>query len=375
MRGHPESVTDLAAIFLQEAPLLDVRAPIEFAEGAFPGSVNLPLLTDSERQAVGLRYREQGPTAALRLGETLVSGAVREARLQAWHAWALQHPHGYLYCFRGGLRSRTVQTWLAEQGRFLPRICGGYKAMRRFLLDLLQDEELPLPLVQISGRTGCGKTQILRQFHASIDLEELARHRGSAFGRRPGGQPTQIAFENALAVRLLQRHHAVRDGQMTYVLMEDESRLIGQRAIPETLFRRLRAAPRVVIQEPLETRVAWTLEAYVRTPWQEYREQSGDAAGFSQLEQHLLGSLERIRNRLGGALYQDLRRKLESALAQQARYGHLESHADWIAPLLTVYYDPLYDYGQTRQRGNSPIWHVGSREEVRDYLQDRLGVR
>src|SRR3546814_6857013 len=60
----------------------------------------------------------------------LVSGAIKAQRIQAWADFVRDHPDGYLYCFRGGLRSQISQQWLTEAGIDYPRIEGGYKAMR-----------------------------------------------------------------------------------------------------------------------------------------------------------------------------------------------------------------------------------------------------
>ena len=96
------------ALLADNVPLIDIRAPAEFALGAFPASVNLPLLTDDERHQVGIRYKQAGGAAALELGHHLVSGDTRERRIAAWRAWAERHPGGALYCWRGGLRSEIV---------------------------------------------------------------------------------------------------------------------------------------------------------------------------------------------------------------------------------------------------------------------------
>jgi len=132
MRDNTE---DFRQLFLQNVPLMDVRAPVEFAKGAFPQAVNLPLMNDSERQKVGTRYKQQGQAAAIALGHQLVRGKLKAARIDAWLAQVQAAPEGYLYCFRGGLRSQLVQQWLSEAGVQYPRVIGGYKAMRRFLID------------------------------------------------------------------------------------------------------------------------------------------------------------------------------------------------------------------------------------------------
>ena len=100
-------------LFTRHRPLIDLRAPIEFAQGAFASAINLPLMSDEERAQVGLCYKEQGQSAAIALGHRLVSGALREARIEAWLTQIRQHPDILLYCFRGGLRSQTVQAWQA----------------------------------------------------------------------------------------------------------------------------------------------------------------------------------------------------------------------------------------------------------------------
>lgn len=100
-----DDTDDYAKLFLNGVPMMDVRAPVEFGKGAFPGVINLPLMTDLERHKVGTCYKQHGQQAAINLGHRLVSGEVKAARIEAWSHFARQHPEGYLYCFRGGLRS------------------------------------------------------------------------------------------------------------------------------------------------------------------------------------------------------------------------------------------------------------------------------
>jgi len=129
---------DYLSVLLLDTPLLDVRAPVEFAQGAFPGVTNIPLMNDEERHRVGLQYKQKGQDSAIELGHELVSGEIKQSRVAQWVEFARANPQGYLYCFRGGLRSRISQQWLAEAGIQYPRIIGGYKAMRSFLLESLE---------------------------------------------------------------------------------------------------------------------------------------------------------------------------------------------------------------------------------------------
>lgn len=151
--------TDQYAHILQH-PMLDLRAPIEFQLGAFPGAVNIPLMTNDERAQVGTCYKQHGQEAAIKLGHQLVSGSIKEERISQWMAFCKNNPDGFLYCFRGGLRSRIVQQWLAESGMPYPRVIGGYKALRNFCLqqlDTLSSQKMRV----LSGYTGSGKTPII----------------------------------------------------------------------------------------------------------------------------------------------------------------------------------------------------------------------
>ena len=357
-----EQVSDYRQLFASDIPLLDVRAPVEFAAGAFPLSTNLPLLDDDQRHRIGLCYKHQGQQAAIDLGHQLVGGEVRAARLAAWQDWVQRHPEGALYCFRGGLRSQTVQQWLHDAGTPIPLVRGGYKALRRFLLEQLDRQVRALPLVVVCGRTGTGKTRVIEALTHSIDLEGLAHHRGSAFGRRPGGQPSQIDFENRLAIALLKQAQA----QPAQVAIEDESRLVGRCSLPVPLQERLRDGRRVLIEETLASRVDTTLEDYVVAPLQEYRQHFGEQQALPQLGEELLAGLDRIQRRLGGVRHRALREQLTAALAHQARTGEVEAHRPWIETLLRDYYDPMYDYMLERRHG--PVLFRGDSAAVLAWL-------
>ncbi|MCP4843006.1 MAG: tRNA 2-selenouridine(34) synthase MnmH, partial [Halieaceae bacterium] len=213
---------DYRALFLDNVPMIDLRAPVEFGKGAFPASLSLPLMSDDERAQVGICYKQEGQQAAIALGHRLVSGDTRARRLAQWREFACQHPSGYLYCWRGGLRSQTVQSWLKQEGIEYPRVKGGYKAMRRFLLEELERSIEQADFVLISGKTGTGKTRVIERLPRAVDLEGLANHRGSSFGQLPTPQPAQIDFENGLSIALMQ----LLARQQRTIFVEDEGRLI-----------------------------------------------------------------------------------------------------------------------------------------------------
>jgi len=340
------SSDDYQSILLSGAPLLDLRAPVEFAQGAFPGAVNLPLLNDSEREQVGIAYKQHGPQAALELGHRLVSGACKAERVAAWHRFAAAHPNGYLYCFRGGQRSKISQQWLAEAGIVYPRISGGYKAMRQFLLQALEDSVAQLPILILGGCTGVAKTQFLRRQPHSVDLEALAHHRGSAFGRELTPQPTPINFENALSIALLQ----LRQQGAPWVLLEDEGRNIGSLSVPQRLVEVTTQAPLLILNAPLAVRIAHILQEYIIDKRQDYQRYYGDEQGFKRFAAYLFDSLARIQKRLGAVRHRQLQDVMQDALAAQRVTGSVEEHRAWIEILLRDYYDPMYDYQLARKQ-------------------------
>jgi tRNA 2-selenouridine synthase len=207
-----------------------VRAPVEFAQGALPGAVNLPLMIDAERHQVGIAYKQRGQAAAIALGERLVSGEVKQARIAAWQAYLAERPDALIYCFRGGLRSQIAQQWLEDAGISRPRLEGGWKAMRQALCERIETAALQ-PILVVAGLTGCAKTTLINQLDNGVDLEAFAHHKGSAFGRRPEEPATQINFEHALAKRLISLTERL--------VIEDESRQIGSANIPLSFWRAL----------------------------------------------------------------------------------------------------------------------------------------
>ena len=204
--NHLEEIDSFSEIFKSNIPLLDVRAPIEFKEGSFPHAYNYPIMSDSERNQIGICYKEHGQNSAISLGHELVSGKTKAQRIDQWSKFVKNYPNGALFCFRGGLRSKISQEWIYEHsGVSYPRIKGGYKALRTFLLSEMERISSKMNFLVIGGQTGCGKTILLNKFDNSLDLEGYANHRGSAFGNNVTPQPKQIDFENHLIVDLIKK--------------------------------------------------------------------------------------------------------------------------------------------------------------------------
>ncbi|WP_044871555.1 tRNA 2-selenouridine(34) synthase MnmH [Pseudomonas sp. LFM046] len=362
--------SDYRSIFLNDLPMMDARAPVEFAKGAFPHTVNLPLMSDIERQKVGTCYKQHGQDAAIELGHQLVSGAIKAERIEAWAAFARANPNGYLYCFRGGLRSQLVQQWLKEEaGIEYPRIKGGYKAMRTFLLETTQEAVEQCDFVLVGGLTGTGKTDVIAQLANSLDLEGHANHRGSSFGKRATPQPPQIDFENALAIDILKKRAAGID----QFVLEDEGRIVGSCSVPLELYQGMQHFPLVWLDDAFEDRVERILRDYVVDLCAEFIATFGDEHGFSRFAARLRQSLANIVKRLGGERHQRMSALMEQALTEQETTGKVDLHRAWIEGLLREYYDPMYAF-QRDSKGDR-IEFAGEQAAVLEYLRQRKSAR
>ena len=348
MNPKPNDTDDYLSLFLNDTPLMDVRAPVEYSKGAFPNARNIPILNDEQREVIGTCYKQEGNEAAVELGYKLATLEIRQQRLSSWQQFVSQHPEGYLYCFRGEQRSHITQEWLADSGYNYPLVKGGYKALRRFLIDELEKSIEQCQFVILSGKTGTGKTRLIHKLNHSADLEGMANHRGSSFGRRQGGQPTQIDFENRLSIALLKHRHR-HNGQP--VLLEDESKLIGRCSLPQTLRDKMQQSPIILLEEPIDHRVDIGLQEYVSDNLADFQKAYGEEAGFEQFAEGLNGSLYRIRRRLGSERYQALSDILENAIKEHRKSGNIDGYRELIQYLLEHYYDPMYEYQLEQKKG------------------------
>ena len=354
---------DFRRIVLEDRPLIDVRAPVEFNKGAFPNVINLPLMTDQERHLIGIRYKEQGNVSAVQLGKELV-GPVKQERVDAWRAFLKANPSAYLYCFRGGQRSQISQAWIQDAGVTIPRLKGGYKAFRAFLMTESERICKASNTLIIGGRTGSGKTRLILECENNIDLEGLANHRGSSFGGFTTEQPSQIDFEDALGYALV-KHEAK---QHKHLIIEDESHNIGRIYIPKPLFNHLKKGELIILNTPMRERVEIIFDEYVTEALQKYQEHYGEE-GLQEWFNHANSSLLRIKKRVGHERFLSLHTLFTDAYALHQNSGDTALHKVWIEMLLREYYDPMYDY--QIEKGDTPITFEGNYDEVLEYLQDR----
>lgn len=331
--------------------LVDVRSEKEFGKGHFSGTSNVPILNDQHRHMVGFTYKKRGQEAAVMTGHELV-GPVKDQLVQRW----MQELEGsqtlkLVMCWRGGMRSTIACQWLREAGLEVVQVSGGYKAVRRLVLQQL--EAMPRFTV-LAGYTGSRKTNLLKHRRRCLDLEALAEHRGSAFGRIYGvQQPSQATFENRLGLALARLDDRISKS----VLVEDESVNLGRCFFPKPLGAALVAGELVWLEVALPQRVANIYEDYVLEPL---------ATGIARLDllQHYSLAVHRIRDALGGAVADQISRSLADAFAHDEE---LERHSKWIQPLVETYYDKRYRHGCERQ-SRQEIFR-GDVLAVKEYLE------
>ncbi|WP_137111761.1 tRNA 2-selenouridine(34) synthase MnmH [Rhodobacter sp. SY28-1] len=250
------SLTDLATHGFDD--IIDVRAPAEYAEDHLPGAVSLPVLDDEERARVGTIYKQVSPFSARKIGAALVAKNA-SIHLQGPLAEKGGGWRPLVYCWRGGQRSGSFATILGQIGWRVETLVGGYKTWRSLVVREVYDTPVRAPVVVLDGNTGSAKTEVLNllpQFGVQvIDLEGLARHRGSLFGN-VGVQPSQKAFEGALALAL-----AGLDPTRP-VVVEAESSKIGNCRLPPEIWKAMVAAPRVSIAAPRSVRAEYLARAY-----------------------------------------------------------------------------------------------------------------
>lgn len=300
--------------------IIDVRSPDEFEHDCLPGAINLPVLSNEERELVGTINAQESAFAAKRQGAALVAANI--GRLLAEHL--ADKPPSWkplIYCWRGGNRSGSLATVLARIGWRTTVLDGGYRAYRRWVIKQI-DKLAPLTEFHVvAGRTGSGKSRLLQELTdmgaSVLDLEGLANHRGSVLGLLPDDvQPSQKQFESRLAKALAE----LNGNGPVYV--ESESRKIGQVQIPNALIARMRSSTCTVLDFPVPVRTAFLIRHY---------------AHFLQQPALLLKQLKRLHEMHGAA-----RIEAWAAMADAGQWHSL------VTELLTLHYDPAYDRSMKR---------------------------
>lgn len=323
--------------------IVDARSPLEFEEDHIPGAINVPLLDDDERVEIGILHKQEGPHQARLRGLELTAprfpAMVRKISEQAGGRPIL------VYCWRGGLRSKTVASILDLSGFHAIQLQGGYKAFRSHVAAFFEPFRPIAPLVVLHGLTGSGKTALLHRIpserYTVIDLEGLAKHRGSAFGALGLSQDlSQKRFETLLWNRLR------KTPPEKPIVLEGESRRIGKIFLPGNLYEVMRESIKVWCETSIETRIDRLIDEYGK---KEYRDE-------------MAGALLKIRKRLGTEKYEEI-------------LGYLENWdlRPFMRELLVNYYDRVYY--KTREWQEDRMISLESYDRALEELDDFLLVK
>jgi tRNA 2-selenouridine synthase len=323
--------------------IIDVRSPAEFNEDHIPGSINLPVLTDEQRHEVGLKHKVDGAFAGSLLGAPLVARNIAHY-LETELAQRPRQWKPLIYCWRGGQRSNSLATILARVGWHTHILEGGYKAYRRFIIEHLSAPS-KFQYIVLAGRTGTAKSLILQALakrgEQVLDLEELAKHKGSVLGDLPNiEQPSQKQFESLLFATL-NKFDLSRP-----VYVEAESKKVGKVHIPDTLMENIRNGAVITINAPLTWRVDYLLRDY---------------DSFVKNSAMLFGQIDCLVGLHG-----------KDKIASWKQQASLANWHGFVSGLLSEHYDPAYDrainrnYTSKRPDCEVTIDHLGPSGEQID---------
>jgi len=305
------------ALKMDDPLYIDMRSPSEFHTGHVYGAINIPLFEDDERAEVGTIYKNIGVEEAKIRGLAIASSKLPQIINQICQISKNKNTV-IIYCWRGGMRSRSVVTILELLGSSVYQLVGGYKAYRRHVLDSLQSFSLKPKIVVLCGSTGVGKTTLLKLLDEKdipvIDLEKLANHRGSAFGQVGLGQPETAQNFDANILQELERHN-----NKPYIVVECESKRVGNVYLPEVLYNAMQKGIKILVHASVETRINRLIEEYT-----DLYDSNRDA---------IIASLRVLSKRLGV-------NKTEY-LVDAFSNGRI---SEVVHVLLVDYYDPLYGY-------------------------------
>lgn len=303
-------------------PVVDVRSPLEFAEGHIPAAVNIPLLNDKERIEVGTDYKQKGRQEAIRTGFRLVGPRLHEIIDKAEEIAITKEL--LVHCWRGGMRSSNFSQFVGMAGIHAHTLKGGYKTYRQYAQKSFEED---LQVVLISGCTGSGKSEVLRSLKETgeqvIDLEGLANHKGSAFGAlMMPPQPTTEQFQNYLFEEI-QKLDLTKP-----VWVEDESIAVGKIFLPNEFWKTMRKSPVVLLNVEKEVRIQRLVEEYGAADRKEFLE-----------------AMTRITKKLGGQHFKAAKEKME------------EDDMHTVMDILLTYYDKAYT-GSLQKRNPKKLGEV-----------------
>jgi tRNA 2-selenouridine synthase len=317
----------------KQLALVDVRSPGEFADSTIPGSVNVPFFDDEERADVGTLYTRVGVKAAKQRGLEIIS---RKLPLFIRQFEEIEGRKA-VFCWRGGMRSKSSATVIDLMGMPVYRLVGGVRAYRKWVVDQLANFELQQPCVVLNGNTGTGKTKILQKLAAMgypvVDLEAMAMHRGSIFGQIGLTPNNQKTFDSLIIEQLLQYRDA------PFIMIEAESKRVGKVVLPDFLVEAKEQGIQICLDMPVATRTQHIIEDYQPDSHKE----------------ECMQSFARIRSKIHTPIASEIDEALQANRWEQA-----------VTLLLEHYYDPRYEFAFSKHTGEPVLVHA-------EHVDDAVG--
>ena len=316
--------------------LIDVRSESEFADETITGAINIPILTDKEREIVGTTYVRESTEVAKDEGIEFASKRLPMmfSRIQE----IIRENHGkkiVIFCARGGMRSGSVWGLLNGLGIRALKLRGGYKFYRAFVAEKLEEYSKEIKFIVLYGNTGIGKTEMLYELkddgYDVLDLEGAANHRGSVLGGVGlGAIHSQKKFETLM-------YDELKNRKTNLVFTEGESRRIYKVIIPDCLWSILQSGERVYITADLESRADRLAKEYT---------------AFENVAEEILIALEGI--------------KKYASPENLQRYKDLVNEGDYKSvamEMMEKYYDPKYNHGSNKENIKSRF-HANTASEA-----------
>lgn len=293
---------------------IDVRSLKEYEEDHIYNAINIPVLNDKERHEVGCVYKNESKEDAIRLGIKYTSNKILDF-YDVVSRFLKENKKVVFYCFRGGMRSNSIANTISAFNKKVYLLEGGYKQYRKYILNYINNIEGKFEFKVLSGFTGVGKTEILKKLKQNgkdiLDLEYLARNKGSVFGEIGYDvKTTQRLFETELVYEL---EHA----NSNEIYLESESKRIGNIVLPNTLHNEMVKGIHYLIKTNINNRVDFIVKDYF------YQDKDFNI--------RIKNILEKFRKGLSNEIVDNLIGKLDN-----------KEYDSIVRELCVLYYDPLY---------------------------------
>ncbi|MBY6035960.1 tRNA 2-selenouridine(34) synthase MnmH [Fictibacillus nanhaiensis] len=341
--------TDIQIITLDEIDaeshlLFDVRSPKEHEEYHIPGAERLSIFSNEERAEIGTIYKQVSKEKAMERGLEIVSPKLPHF-FKRIKEKIEQNPDKQvvIYCARGGMRSKSIAQTMNMMGIKCLQLEGGIRSYRKRVEELLERfEQFPKQIIVIEGYTGTMKTKILDRLESEgypvVNLEKMAGHKGSIFGRIGEDPASQKKFESLLYERLQQLQTSAT------LIIESESKRIGRVVVPDFLLEGKYSGTRIHVTIPFPMRVKYICDVY---------------------DPHLYKEeIKEAITKLTKRIHPEIMTGIHEALSQS-------DYEEVVSFLLENYYDPKYNFAE--QKYDSECLHVQG--ESFDHLYNQIKIK